>query len=178
MMTYKGYSAKIEYDDDAEIFHGSVLNLIDVITFQGRSVDALKEEFAVSIETYLKMCRDRGEEPEKPFSGKFVVRVEPDLHRAVALSSKRDGKKMNSWIVDVLRQAVSVPASHQAQDHADIGEAPTLLYKKVVSYQAVVSLPNPGSSSQEKIYRSRFASRQNRIVPSLERNEFAPFAER
>ena len=77
MMTYKGYEAAVEYDEDAEIFHGEVMNLRDVITFQGRSVAELKKAFAGSVEDYLAFCKKRGEEPEKPLSGQFVVRTEP-----------------------------------------------------------------------------------------------------
>ena len=65
-MSYKGYEAVVEYDEDAEIFHGEVMNTRDVITFQGRSVDDLKAALAESVEDYLACCRERGEKPEKP----------------------------------------------------------------------------------------------------------------
>jgi predicted HicB family RNase H-like nuclease len=61
MMTYKGYEATVEYDDDSEIFHGEVINLRDVVTFQGRSVSELKKAFAGSVEDYLAFCKERGE---------------------------------------------------------------------------------------------------------------------
>ena len=64
MMTYKGYEAAVEYDEDAEIFHGEVVNLRDVITFQGRSVSELKKAFDGSVEDYLAFCEARGEDPE------------------------------------------------------------------------------------------------------------------
>ena len=66
-MTYNGYQAAIEYDDEAELFHGEVAGLRDVITFQGKSVAELKKAFRESIEDYLAFCRERGEDPEKPF---------------------------------------------------------------------------------------------------------------
>jgi len=65
-MSYKCYEAVVEYDEDAEIFHGEVMNTRDVITFQGRSVDELKAALAESVEDYLACCRERGEKPEKP----------------------------------------------------------------------------------------------------------------
>jgi predicted HicB family RNase H-like nuclease len=64
MMTYKGYDAAVEYDEDAEIFHGEVINLRDVITCQGRSVSELKKAFAGSVEDYLAFCKERGEDAE------------------------------------------------------------------------------------------------------------------
>jgi predicted HicB family RNase H-like nuclease len=73
MMLYKGYEAAVEYNEDAEIFHGEVINLRDVITFEGKSVSELKQAFAGSVEDYLAFCQERGETPEAPFSGQLVV---------------------------------------------------------------------------------------------------------
>src|SRR5207302_5706802 len=81
IMKYKGYEAVIQFDEDANIFHGEVINTRDVITFQGTSVKELKKAFEESIEDYLAFCKERGEEQDKPFSGNFVVRIRPDLHR-------------------------------------------------------------------------------------------------
>jgi predicted HicB family RNase H-like nuclease len=80
-MKYKGYEASIQFNEDANIFHGEVINTRDVITFQGTSVKELKKAFENSVEDYLAFCKERGEEPDKPFSGNLVVRTRPDLHR-------------------------------------------------------------------------------------------------
>ncbi len=104
-MTCNGYEALVEYDEDAELFHGEVLNLRDVITFQGKSVDELKGAFSASIDDYLAFCRERGEEPEKPYSGQFVVRVDPPLHKAVATAAKRAGQSLNKWVATALASA-------------------------------------------------------------------------
>lgn len=98
MMTYKGYYATVSFDDEAEIFHGEVVGLKDVITFQGRSVEELKVALEDSIEDYLDFCASRGEEPDKPYSGKFVLRVEPALHRRLSALSAEEGTSLNSWI--------------------------------------------------------------------------------
>lgn len=105
-MSYNGFDAMIEYDAEAEIFHGEVVNLRDVITFQGCSVEALKAAFKDSVEDYLEFCRSRGEEPEKPFSGQFVVRLDPSLHRAAALAARRAGFSLNKWVSAALERAV------------------------------------------------------------------------
>jgi len=102
MMEYKGYFAKVEFDDEANIFHGEVLNLRDVVTFQGKTVDELREAFRDSVEDYLEFCAERGEEPEKPYSGKFIVRVDPELHKIIAVQARKDGKSLNSWVYDTL----------------------------------------------------------------------------
>ena len=89
-MTYNGFEGIVEYDGDAGLFHGEVINLRDVITFQGRPVDELKQALADSVEDYLAFCKKkRGEDPEKLYSGQFVVRIEPPVHRAVVTAAKR-----------------------------------------------------------------------------------------
>jgi predicted HicB family RNase H-like nuclease len=103
-MTYKGYEAVVSYDDEADLLHGEVVNLRDVITFEGQSVAELREAMAASVEDYLAFCRERGEEPEKPFSGQFLVRVEPALHRAVASAAKSAGVSLNRWVASVLEK--------------------------------------------------------------------------
>ena len=106
-MRHQGYEAVVAYDEEAELFHGEVVNLRDVVTFQGRSVAELKQAFAESIEDYLAFCRERGEEPEKPYSGQFVVRVEPPLHKAAATAARRAGVSLNKWVATTLERAVT-----------------------------------------------------------------------
>ena len=105
-MHYKGYEAVIEFDEEAEVFHGDVINLRDVITFQGASAQALKQAFADSIEDYLAFCEERGEEPEKPYSGQFVVRAEPALHRALSTAARKEGVSLNKWVTRTLEKAL------------------------------------------------------------------------
>jgi len=106
MMEYKGYRARIEFDDNAEIFHGEVIDTKDVITFQGASVEELKHEFHESVDDYLEFCASRGEEAEKPFSGKFVLRLNPELHKKVYQRSCVANKSLNNWVIEVLESAV------------------------------------------------------------------------
>ena len=105
-MEYKGYFSKVEFDDEANIFHGEVINLRDVVTFQGETVDELRKAFHDSVDDYLEFCAARGEEPEKPYSGKFVVRVEPELHKKIVIQARKNGKSLNSWLHDTLAKVV------------------------------------------------------------------------
>jgi predicted HicB family RNase H-like nuclease len=105
MMQYKGYSGRVEFDDEADLFHGEVIGLRDVITFQGRSVDEVKAAFRDSVDDYLEFCARRGEEPEKPFTGKLMLRIPPDLHRKVYIAAKESGASLNSWIAQTLQQS-------------------------------------------------------------------------
>lgn len=106
MMEYKGYFGKVVFDDEANIFHGEVINLRDVVTFQGETVEELRKAFHESVDDYLDFCTVRGEEPEKPYSGKFVVRVDPELHKIISIQARKNGKSLNSWIHDALSKIV------------------------------------------------------------------------
>ena len=102
MLKYKGYTGQVEYDDEALIFHGEVLDTRDVITFQGSNVEEIEKAFRDSIDDYLEFCKTRKEEPDKPFSGKFVLRLPPELHHKLYIKASRSGKSLNKWVVDKL----------------------------------------------------------------------------
>ncbi len=100
MMKYKGYLARVEFDDEADIFSGEVINIRDVITFQGVSVDELRHALEESVEDYLTFCKERGEEPEPPYSGKFMIRLTPEQHRMAVMAAKISGKSLNTWVIE------------------------------------------------------------------------------
>jgi predicted HicB family RNase H-like nuclease len=102
MLKYKGYTGYVEFDDESGIFHGEVLDLRDVITFQGKSVEEIKKAFRESIDDYLEFCKERNEKADKPFSGRLMVRLPPRLHRKVFISARREGKSLNQWIAEKL----------------------------------------------------------------------------
>ena len=102
MMQYKGYTGRVEFDDEADIFHGEVIGLRDVITFQARTVEEVKKAFHDSVDDYLEFCAKRGEEPEKPFTGKLMLRIPPELHRKVYVAAKQSGSSLNTWIAETL----------------------------------------------------------------------------
>lgn len=105
MLQYKGYTGRVDFDDASGIFHGEVLDLRDVITFQGKSVDELERAFRDSIDDYLAFCQQRGEAPDKPFSGRLMLRLSPSLHRKVYVRAQRAGQSLNQWISDKLEKA-------------------------------------------------------------------------
>jgi len=105
MMKYKGYIGRVDFDDEADIFHGVVINTRDVITFQGESVAELKAAFHDSVDDYLAWCMERGETPDKPYSGRFVVRISPSLHRDLSIEAARQHLSLNVLIVRKLDAA-------------------------------------------------------------------------
>jgi len=103
MLRYKDYIGHVEFDEDADIFHGEVMNTRDVITFQADNVKELKNAFVESVEDYLAFCEERGESPDRPFSGKFNIRLQPDLHREAYVAAKRAGLSLNAWVASAIR---------------------------------------------------------------------------
>lgn len=97
-MTYKGYTGIVEFDDDARIFHGEVVGLKDVITFQGKSVSELETALTESVDFYLDWCDERGKNPERPFSGRFLVRTDPDVHGRAVVAAARMGISLNKYV--------------------------------------------------------------------------------
>jgi len=98
MMEYKGYIGVVNFDADAKIFHGDVINTRDVITFQGTSVKEIEKAFKDSVNDYIEFCKADGVEPEKPYSGKFNLRIAPELHRQAAVASVRQGISLNKFV--------------------------------------------------------------------------------
>jgi predicted HicB family RNase H-like nuclease len=84
-MEYKGYLGTVEYDSQAKIFHGDIINTRDVITFQGTTVKEIERAFRESIDDYIAWCKEEGVSPEKPYSGNFNIRLSPELHRRTAI---------------------------------------------------------------------------------------------
>ncbi|WP_017741415.1 toxin-antitoxin system HicB family antitoxin [Scytonema hofmannii] len=101
-MTYKGYTASLEIDLEAGIIFGRVLDINDVVTFKGKTVEEARQEFQKSVDDYLAFCEDLGEEPDKPFSGKLPFRTTPENHRKIFIAASKAGKSINAWMDEVL----------------------------------------------------------------------------
>jgi len=108
MMEYKGYLGTVEYDPQAKIFHGDVINTRDVITFQGTTVKEIEKAFKDSIDDYISWCKEEGVEPEKPYSGKFNVRLSPELHRQIAILAKKKHLSLNSFVEKAIIDEISI----------------------------------------------------------------------
>lgn len=107
MLEHKGYLGQFSYDDGDDALHGTVLNLRDVIHFQGRSIDELRQSFRDSVDDYLAWCVEEGKVPDKPYSGKFIVRMDPALHRRASMQAQHMGKSLNQWVSDSLEKVLA-----------------------------------------------------------------------
>ena len=97
----------MEVDTEAKILFGTVIDMTDVITFQGETIESTHQAFKDSIEDYLEFCAELGRDPEKPFSGKLHLRTQPEIHRQIFRVAKRQGVSINTWIEQVLEQALA-----------------------------------------------------------------------
>ena len=107
MMKYMGYTATVEYDPSVNLLHGRVDNIQGVISFSANSTEDLQCEFEASVDDYLAFCEENHLEPEKPYSGRLVLRLEPGVHRAIAIAAKHKSQSLNSWITCILKKELN-----------------------------------------------------------------------
>ncbi|MET3120892.1 putative HicB family RNase H-like nuclease [Oxalobacteraceae bacterium GrIS 2.11] len=101
-MTHKGYLAKIDYSDEDELFTGRLAGIDDVVGFHGSSVTELKAAFVEAVEDYIDTCKKLGKKPQKTYSGRFVLRIEPEINARAAIAAETEGKSLNAWIGDAI----------------------------------------------------------------------------
>ncbi|WP_295412833.1 type II toxin-antitoxin system HicB family antitoxin [uncultured Thiodictyon sp.] len=104
-MRYKTYAARVDYDADDRIFVGHLAGIRDVIGFHGTTVDELEAAFHEAVNDYLAMCETLGQAPNKPASGKMMLRVPPDVHASAALAAELSGMSLNQWAASVMKAA-------------------------------------------------------------------------
>ena len=106
-MTYKGYAARIEYDDDDGVFTGRIAGIRDGVGFHADSVEVLRQAFHEAVEDYLETCAKIGKEPQKTYSGRVMFRVSPETHRKATVAAELSGKSLNQWAEEVLERAAA-----------------------------------------------------------------------
>jgi predicted HicB family RNase H-like nuclease len=111
-LQYKGYIGRVEIDGERGVLWGKVINTRDTITFEGDTLGEVRQAFQESVDDYLEFCKEKGVEPDKPFSGSLPLRLTPELHRLVYTEASRAGKSMNAWITELIEHAVK-DAAHQ-----------------------------------------------------------------
>lgn len=107
VLTYKGYTGVFTFYPGDNDFHGQVAGITDVVHFTGNSLDELKQALADSVEDYLAFCAEQGKEPQKHYSGRFNVRIKPELHQRIAARAAQDGKSLNAWVAEALSKVAA-----------------------------------------------------------------------
>lgn len=163
-MQYKGYTAKIEYDDDDQLVYGDVVDLRDQITFSGETVAELRESFERAVETYLEWCAERGEQAAKPFSGKVQLRFEPSLHRDATVAAGSCQTSLNQFIVWCIKRGVA--------EVNVVSEAPSVMTARPAVYVRVQPLLTeelrffmPTVEAEERPKRQAATAHVTKLVP-------------
>ena len=105
-MSHKGYTARVEYDERDNILVARLLGIRSIISFHADTVSELRLEFEKAVEDYLAECKEEGVKPERPASGKLLLRVTPEIHRRALVAAQASGKSLNQWATEVLQSAV------------------------------------------------------------------------
>lgn len=107
-MTYKAYTARIEFDDRDKLFVGRLLGIRDSVSFHADNVPELRAAFEEAVDDYIETCAKIGKPAEKPASGKLMLRVPPEVHGAALVAAQAAGTSLNQWAAKVLAQAAHV----------------------------------------------------------------------
>lgn len=105
-LEYKGYTGTVEFSVPDRCFHGRVLGITHLLTYEGETFDELEKDFKESIDEYLSDCKEQGIEPQKPFSGTLNIRIGSELHKSIAIQAKNKGETLNSFIKETLQKAM------------------------------------------------------------------------
>ena len=105
-MNYKGYYGSVEFSDEDNVFFGRIIGVNDRITYEGVDVKSLRQDFESAVDEYLETCSQLGKEPEKMYKGIFKVRINPSLHRRLALFSVSNGKTQNAAVEEAIRSYI------------------------------------------------------------------------
>ena len=104
-MTHKGYAAHIVYSDEDGCFVGHVAGVHDVLGFHGKTVSELKAAFKEAVDDYIETCKRLSRPPQKPYSGRILLRLPASVHARVAITAAAQGKSLNQWVAEALKKA-------------------------------------------------------------------------
>lgn len=114
---YKNYCGTVEIDFENYVLYGEVIGLRDVIAYEGKTVEELENSFKQSLDAYLKFCEEKGESPEKPYSGKFNLRISPELHKQLSFEAALQDKSLNAYIEETLQSCLSRSTEQPRKAH-------------------------------------------------------------
>lgn len=107
VMKHKGYTAHVEFDAEDRIFVGHLVGVRDIVGFHGSTVDELEQAFRAVVDDYLVACEQLGQKPNRPVSGKILLRVAPEVHAAAVAAAEAAGQSLNQWATAALQKAVN-----------------------------------------------------------------------
>ena len=104
-MSYNGFAARVEFDAEDRIFVGHVAGIRDIVGFHGESVAELEAAFHEAVDDYIAACKKLGQTPDKPYSGRVMLRLPPEVHARASAAAQVQGLSFNQWAAQVLDTA-------------------------------------------------------------------------
>jgi len=120
ILEYNGYYGSVHFSSEDEVFHGKLLGIDDLVTFEGSSVRELKRSFKEAVNDYLETCKQLGKEPSKTYKGTFNVRISTELHKAAAIFASLNNISLNEFIKNAISYALSHKDDLNLRLHPDI----------------------------------------------------------
>ncbi len=108
LLTYKDYTGSVEYSAEDDIFYGKIEFITDTVLYEGKSVEELKENFKEAVEDYIEACSDIGKEPQKPFKGRILTRINPELHKKAALIALQKRISLNKFVESAIKHEIEL----------------------------------------------------------------------
>lgn len=108
IMRYKGYATQLQFDLENRVFYGRIEGITDIITFEADSFDTAAPAFEEAVDEYLDDCQKHGWEPNRPASGKMMLRINPETHNAAMVAAKVAGMSLNKWVEGIIRRAAKI----------------------------------------------------------------------
>ena len=170
-MEYKGFTARIEFDHDAGVLHCEIEGLRDVVTFESTDVSGVVAAFQDSVDDYLAQCAEDGVDAERPYSGKFLLRLDPRLHREIAFAAARAGRSVNAFATEVFRTWIDSdrPTARVVAASGRVSEVPNAVERPPIPLWAAVSIPHEAratSTERSPAWRSVAKDTPSSITPN------------
>ncbi|UCH96853.1 MAG: type II toxin-antitoxin system HicB family antitoxin [Candidatus Aminicenantes bacterium] len=108
LLIYKNYTGSVNYSSDDDIFYGKIEFITDTVLYEGSSVEELKKNFREAVEDYIEACEEMGKEPQKPFKGKILARIEPELHKQAALIALQKRVSLNKFVESAIKHEIEL----------------------------------------------------------------------
>lgn len=106
LFQYKGYYGDAHCDTRAQILHGKIQFINDLVTYEADTPEALEAEFRAAVDDYLATCEELNKQPDKPFKGSFNIRISPELHRKAAVRALMAAVSLNEWVELAIQERI------------------------------------------------------------------------
>jgi predicted HicB family RNase H-like nuclease len=164
LLNYRGYTAKVDYDAEAELLHGTVLDLRDAIVFQAKELKDVKRNFYDAVDQYLDLMEKTGQEPEKPFKGNIAFRTSSTTHKKISLAAAQADMSINAWMDQVLSEAADAELKGYRYEQGNVAQLVAVPLEQAAAMSSAVVLTE--------------VLRQDAAIATQLVSDFSPYASR